>query len=334
MKSLVCAGLVISTLCFMSPARAQLAPGSMDVQWSTATTHCETKAPPSLQVHRYNATTFVLRESLCETVEAPFMYLLVGTDKALLIDTGDVAESQRVPLGNTVMSLLPQANGSTLPLIVVHTHGHLDHRTGDSQFAQQPNTQVVGTDLDHVKQFFGFTDWPNGAAQLDLGGRVVDVLPTPGHYASHVLYYDRQTGLVFSGDFLLPGRLLIEDRAADLASAHRVADFFKDRPVSYVLGGHIELDKNGALSGLGTAYHPDERALPMSKQDLLDLPAIVADFNGFYSTHGMFVMMNQNRVLLALLVGALAVLAGIGYGVYRFFRRHKAKRRAAATAMA
>ncbi|MFC4763337.1 MBL fold metallo-hydrolase [Dyella koreensis] len=329
MKPLLCAWLAISTLCFMLPARAQLAPGSMDVQWSTANAHCEAKAPPPIQVHRYNATTFVLRESLCETVEAPFMYLLVGTDKALLIDTGDVAEPNRVPLGSTVMSLLPQTNGSTLPLIVVHTHGHLDHRTGDSQFAQRPNTQVVGTDLDHVKSFFGFTDWPNGVAQLDLGGRVIDVLPTPGHYASHVLYYDRMTGLVFSGDFLLPGRLLIEDRTADLASARRVADFFKDRPVSYVLGGHIELDKNGALSGLGTSYHPDERALPMSKQDLLDLPDTVADFNGFYSTHGMFVMMNQNRVLLTLLAAAVAIVGGVIYGLRRFLRRRKARRMAA-----
>jgi hypothetical protein len=56
-----------------------------------------------------------------------------------------------------------------------------------------------------------------------------------GHYLSHVAYYDRQTGLFFSGDFLLPGRLLIEDTNADLARARRAAEFVEQRPVTYVL---------------------------------------------------------------------------------------------------
>ena len=69
-----------------------------------------------------------------------------------------------------------------------------------------------------MKSHLGIADWPNGIGQIDLGDRVIDVMPTPGHYSSHVAYYDRQTGLFFSGDFLLPGRLLIEDTEADLAS--------------------------------------------------------------------------------------------------------------------
>ncbi|WP_266169219.1 MBL fold metallo-hydrolase [Dyella subtropica] len=339
MKSWLYVLLIAAGLLAMPSAWSQLAPGSMDVhsmdvQWNEGSEHCDAQPPSPLQVHRYNAQTFVLRESLCETAEAPFIYLLLGTDKALLIDTGDVSDPKRMPLANTVLSLLPGAGTTKLPLIVVHTHGHLDHRSGDAQFSALPNTQVVGTDLEHVKQYFGFHDWPNGTATVDLGNRIVDAIPTPGHYPSHVTYYDRMTGLVFSGDFLLPGRLLIEDKAADLASAHRVADFFKDRPVSYVLGGHIELDKNNALSSLGESYHPNERALPLNKQDLLDLPATIASFNGFYSSHGMFVMMSQTRVLLALLAGVLIVLAGIGYGLYRFVRHRKARRLAAAVASA
>jgi hydroxyacylglutathione hydrolase len=326
MKYLFCSLFAVMSLLISAVSHADVVPGSMDVQWNKGSANCDTDAPPPIQVHRYNAQTFVLRESLCETAEAPFMYLLIGANKAMLIDTGDVADAKAVPLAKTVMSLLPEANGAKLPLWVVHTHGHLDHREGDVQFAQLPGVQVVGTDLDHVKQFFGFSDWPNGVAQVDLGGRVVDVLPTPGHYVSHVTYYDRATGLVFSGDFLLPARLLIEDRIADLASARRVADFFKNRPVSHVLGGHIELDSENDLDGLGMHQHPNERPLPLTKQDLLDLPSTVASFNGFYSRHGIFVMMNQTRVLLALLAGAILVLVGIGYGVYRFFRWRRIRR--------
>ena len=53
--------------------------------------------------------------------------------KALLIDTGAVAEAKTMPLAQTVISLLAK-RGSRLPLMVVHTHGHLDHRSGDDQF--------------------------------------------------------------------------------------------------------------------------------------------------------------------------------------------------------
>ena len=70
-----------------------------------------------------------------------------------------------------------------------------------------------------AKWRFNVVNWPNSIGQIDLGDRVIDVIPTPGHYPSHVAYYDRQTGLFFSGDFLLPGRFLIEDTNADLSSA-------------------------------------------------------------------------------------------------------------------
>jgi glyoxylase-like metal-dependent hydrolase (beta-lactamase superfamily II) len=116
------------------------------------------------------------------------------------------------------------------------------------------HSQIVPTDLESVKSRLGIADWPNGIGQIDLGDRVIDVIPTPGHYPSHVAYYDRQTGLFFSGDFLLPGRLLIEDTNADLASARRVAEFVEERPVTYVLGAHIELDQSGKVF-LGTRYH-------------------------------------------------------------------------------
>jgi hydroxyacylglutathione hydrolase len=189
----------------------------------------------------------------------------------------------------------------------VHTHGHLDHRSGDDPFRALPDVEVVPTDLESVKSRFGIADWPNGIRQIDLGDRVIDVIPTPGHYASHVAYYDRQTGLLFSGDFLLPGRLLIEDTDADLASARRLAEFVEQHPIAYVLGAHIELDEAGKTF-FGTRYHPNERPLQLTKQDVLAMPGIVSGFNGFYAKRGVYVLMNQNRILILLGVAAIALL--------------------------
>lgn len=301
------------------PVCGQTVVGTMDVKWNEGASDCHKSPQPPLQVHHYNSQTFILRESLCATYEGPFLYLLVGSQRALLIDTGAVRDTQAMPLSQTVHALLPQ---SGFPLTVVHTHGHLDHRSGDAQFAGDPHTAVVGTRLEDVKHHFHFNKWPNDSAQIDLGDRIVDVLPTPGHYPSELSYYDGQTGLFFSGDFLLPGRLLIADKSADLASARRVAQFVENRPVTYVLGGHIELDQAGNTF-LGTHYHPNERPLQLSKDQLSRLPAIVESFNGFYGRHGEYILENQNRVLGTAAAAIVALLMGAGFGIRMLLRRRR-----------
>jgi hydroxyacylglutathione hydrolase len=306
-KLWLCALLTVSSL--LSPAHSQLVSGTMDVRWNEGSADCVKNPQPPIQVHRYNADTFILRENLCATYEAPFVYLLIGKAKALLIDTGAVADAKIIPLAQTVISLLPN-DGSRLPLMVVHTHGHLDHRSGDDQFRALPDMEVVPTDLESVKSRLGIANWPNDIGQIDLGDRVIDVIPTPGHHASHVAYYDRQTGLLFSGDILLPGRLLIEDTDADLASARRVAEFVEQHPITYVLGAHIELDESGKTF-FGTRYHPNERPLQLTKQDVLALPKIVSGFNGFYAKRGVYLLMNQNRILILLGVAAIALLVAM-----------------------
>jgi hydroxyacylglutathione hydrolase len=309
------------------PARAQLVPGSMDIHWNEGSPNCAKDPQPPLQQHPYNAQTFILRENLCTTFEAPFMYLLIGSSKALLIDTGDIADPHVVPLADTVMRLLPGEGSAKLPLLVVHTHRHLDHRAGDAQFAIFPNAQVLGFDIDSVRRYYKFTAWPNGLAQVDLGDRTVDVLPTPGHNETEITFYDRNTGLLFTGDFLLPARLLIDDTGADVASAERVAAFIKDRPISSVLGGHVEMNSDGELFPWQSEYHPREHVLQMAKDDALALPAAVRSFNGFYSVRGKFTMENTMRILIAVAILVLVAAVAMVWAVVRYIRRRRRARR-------
>jgi hydroxyacylglutathione hydrolase len=300
--------------------------GSMDVHWDEGALNCASVSQTPLQVHAYNPLTYILREGLCTTWEAPFMYLLIGSTKAILIDTGDIADPKKAPLADTVLHLLPREGSTKLPLLVVHSHRHLDHRAGDAQFANLPNVQVVGFDIDSVRHFYNFTDWPEGTAQIDLGDRIIDVLPTPGHNQTEVSFYDGNTGLFFSGDFLMPGRLLIDDAGAELASAKRVAAFVKDRPVGYVLGGHIEMDATGKMLEWESTYHPHEHVLQMTKSDLLSLPAAVASFNGYYTTYGQFTMMNSMRLLIAVTLFGLIALIVLVVMMVRFIRRRRRAR--------
>ena len=297
--------------------------GSLPAQWNIGAQDCAATPEPPLQVYAYEPQTFILRQSLCASFEGNFIYLLVGSDKALLIDTGAIADPEKMPLAKTILELLPDKDGKKLPLVVAHTHRHSDHRAGDPQFASLSSVQVVPFDLDGVRAFFGFTNWPNGIAHLDLGGRTVDVIPTPGHNETHVAFYDDKTGILFSGDFLMPGRLLIEDATAYRESALRVADFLKTRPLTHILGGHIELNTVGRAYRFGSQHHPDERRLELTRQDLIALPAAFDRFNGFHARYPNYILSNPIRNLVAMGVLAVAVLILIVWGMLRLLRRRR-----------
>jgi hydroxyacylglutathione hydrolase len=298
-------------------------PGSLPAQWNVGAEDCAAASQPPLQVHAYEPQTFILRQSLCASFEGNFIYLLVGSDNALLIDTGAIADPQKMPLAKTIRELLPNKDDKKLPLLVAHTHRHSDHRAGDPQFASLPSVQIVPFELEGVRTFFGFTDWPNGIAHLDLGDRTVDVIPTPGHNETHLAFYDNKTGILFSGDFLMPARLLIQDAAAYRESALRVVDFLKTRPLTHILGAHIELNTAGHAYRFGSHYHPDEHRLELTREDLTALPAAFDRFNGFYARYPNYILTNPTHNLVALAVLAVAVLILIVWGVRRLLRRRR-----------
>src|SRR5512133_2696193 len=313
--------LLTATLTWSQPV-----PGSLDVHWNEGAPDCSATPQDALQVHTYEAQTFILRQSPCADFEANFLYLLIGSDKALLIDTGAVADPNAMPLAKTVLELLPDKDHKKLPLLVAHTHRHLDHRAGDPQFASLPSVQVVPFDLEGVRAFFGFTNWPNGIGHIDLGGRTVDVIPTPGHNQTHVAFYDDRTGILFSGDFLLPGRLLIEDAGAYRESAVRVVDFLKARPLTHILGGHIELNAAGRAYRFGSHYHPDEHRLELARANFTALPTALERFNGFYARYPNYILTHPIHNILALLSAVLAVLGLAVFGLYRLWRRRRSRR--------
>ena len=321
MKQVIALMLVL----LAAQASGQTVPGSMDVQWNAGAVDCAATPQEPLQVHAYEPQTFILRQSPCANFEANFLYLLVGSDRALLIDTGAVADPVQMPLAKTVLGLLPERRGSRIPLIVAHSHGHRDHRAGDPQFAALPSVQVVPADPASVQAFFGFDKWP-GTGSVDLGNRKVRMVAAPGHHPGQLVFYDERTGLVFTGDFLLPGRLLVDDAAAYRESTQRVIDFLGDSPVTHVLGGHIEMSASGDLYPHGSRHHPNERRLELAKADLLALPAAFADFNGFYARHEHFAISNPIHILSALAIAALMVLVLVAWGVVRVLGRRRSRK--------
>jgi len=296
-------------------------PGSLDVQWSEGAEDCENAQIAPLQVHQYEPQTFILRQSFCADFEAPLLYLLIGDDEALLVDTGTTADSAQMPLVKTVMDLVPSKGEVKMPLLVLHTHGHGDHRAADEQFKAVPGVIVVPPEVEDLRTTLNLPQWPEGVAHIALGGRTVEVIAAPGHQPAHLIFYDDRTALLLTGDFLLPGRLMVDDLAAYQASAQRLVTFIGDRPVSYVLGAHIELDANGELFPSGSEHHPNERKLALAKADVLGLPKALADFNGFYSPHDNYVVTNPKRNLLVVALGAVLLIVAAVWGWRRMRRR-------------
>ncbi|MGH7152247.1 MAG: hypothetical protein ACREIU_16190, partial [Planctomycetota bacterium] len=87
---------------------APLAPGNLDVRWIHGAADCSSNADPPIQVHRYDEDTWILRQNKCVHYEAPFLYLLLGTRRAFLQDTGATPSPEKFPLRDTVDRLLEE----------------------------------------------------------------------------------------------------------------------------------------------------------------------------------------------------------------------------------
>ena len=244
-------------------------------KWISGSADCKENTDPPIQVVRYNHNTWILRENKCVNYEGPFMFLFLGNKKALLMDAGATFSEAKFPLRATVDSLVSKWEKTIhakVELVVAHTHSHGDHTAGDGQFKNNPNTTVVGLKVEDVQSYFKIENWPQQSSKLDLGDRIMEIIPIPGHHKTCIAVYDNETKILLSGDSFYPGRLYVNDWQAFKASTQRLVDFTSTHKISYILGNHIEMTKTpGKDYPIGTTFQPDEHILPLTVNDLLSL---------------------------------------------------------------
>ncbi|HEY3906886.1 MAG TPA: MBL fold metallo-hydrolase [Streptosporangiaceae bacterium] len=250
--------------------------GDLDVRWIHGIVPGAAGTDPGFQVHAYDPHTFVLRQSKTANYEGPFVYLLFGNERALLLDTGATADSPLRSVVDGLMSDWLAANPSAgsapngYELVVAHTHGHGDHVAGDGLFADRPATTLVAREVEVVREFFGFKEWPAEVITFDLGGRVLEITGIPGHHPASILIYDPWSGFLLTGDTFLPGRLYAPDYPEFVASMDRMVDFASARLVTHVMGCHIEMSRRpGRDYPIGTRYQPDEVPIQMTVEQLV-----------------------------------------------------------------
>lgn len=167
----------------------------------------------------------------------------------------------------------------------------------------QPNTILVPASVSELQTFFGISSWPTDIVSFDLGGRILDVIPIPGHHASHIALYDRRTGLLFTGDTLYPGRLYVIGAESQgqwsvfRASIQRLVDFSATHPVTFLLGAHIEMtNEPGEQLAFRSTHHPNEHPLQLRHEHLLELNRAVMEMGGSpqVQVHDHFVIFPLN----------------------------------------
>jgi glyoxylase-like metal-dependent hydrolase (beta-lactamase superfamily II) len=193
--------------------------------------------------------------------EEAISYLVAGSDRAVLIDTGTGIGD----LKSAVSEL------TDLDVSVVNTHTHWDHIGDNAQFDAilcYDHPDCIGklrSGVDKAKllsALSGDSVWkplpkgfdpaawsippvePTGLIHdgdlIELGGRTLEVIYTPGHSPGSVCLLDRKSRLLFTGDTFFPGPLYAHPEDVDIeayiASISRLESRVSE--YDYLLSGH------------------------------------------------------------------------------------------------
>ncbi len=171
------------------------------------------------------------------------VYLLEGDDRALLIDAG----AWMPHLAQTVAKLTDK------PVSLVLTHGHGDHVGGAISF---PEVWIHPADTVMIGQgarAYGIkVNLLSDGEIIDLGGRQIEVLATPGHTSGSVSFFDKERGYGFSGDAFGSTNLLLFTNSFKLLvnTLDRTIAYMKANDINILYPGHYHGDNPETLQRL------------------------------------------------------------------------------------
>lgn len=273
----------VQTQAQISFDRESAAPGNLRFTWIHGSISAKDNTDVRIQVHRYNEHTYILRQNPATHWEAPFMYLIMGNERAVLLDAGATEEAEYFPLREVVDRVLSRwadAQNIAMPELLVLPLGSDQSQLGAlGQFRDRPNTLVVAPTEESRRQLLG-AGWP-ASGELDLGGRLLDVLPTPGLDAAAISLYDPWARLMFTGNAFYPGRLVIRDFRSYRSSLEALVDLADTKPVDLIFGGRIEMTNRAGMDyRLRANYRPNEHALELNARHLQSALQAVTLING------------------------------------------------------
>lgn len=267
----------VLALAFVSALYGQVS----NPQWCRALPRPEYKtlervkvSDPWFEVYKPVSGVFAIYEP--HQSEEVISYLILGDKRALLFDTGmGISDIKKVT-----------AELTKLPIVVVNSHTHNDHVGGNWHFdtiygmntgftrknakgsrddaqAEIAPGQICGTlprgfdTTTYATKPWTIATYLEDDDQIDLGGRKIEVIATPGHTPDAISLFDRANGLLFTGDTYYPAPIWLFRPETDLdayaESIRRLASL--EPEVKLVLGAHnVPVASPTVLPRLVTAF--------------------------------------------------------------------------------
>lgn len=212
------------------------------------------------EVYKVTDNTYAIYEPF-QWQEA-ISYLLLGSENALLVDTlqgiGDLK------------SVVDQL--TSLPIIVMNTHSHYDHVSSNYQFdtiygldtpyttgnAKGHNNAEIGgsmtmdtiwknlpDDFDisqYESKAYEIDKFVNDGEIIDIGGREIQVIFTPGHSPDSVILVDKANRMMFTGDTFYPAPIYVYSETTSFEDFFITSQimFSYRNDVDYLMPGHNE----------------------------------------------------------------------------------------------
>lgn len=172
-------------------------------------------------------------------------YIVIGTEKAAVIDTMYGYEN----IYDVVRTV------TDLPLVVLNTHGHIDHVSGncffDEVYIDQKDAVLAQNTFEsrtynNMKEKYNVQDakikWMQEGDAFDLGGITLEIYEVPGHTPGSVCILDKEDRILFTGDSINRHCWMQLEESTSLETFYESLDrlVFLNGSYDTILSGHTQ----------------------------------------------------------------------------------------------
>ena len=192
-----------------------------------------------------------------ETADMTTMYIVEGSERALLIDTGTKCDS----LDRIVRRITAK------PLDVVVTHNHIDH-AGNIRYFDEVYMHPLDSTVRMGIEFHGKYIWMQDGDVFDLGTCKLEVVLMPGHTPGSIVLIDPAINACYRGDAFGSGQVWLQLRPhvpmrTYYESCVRMEKIMRERRITKLYCGHYPYLKRA----LGLNYIVEMRDLAKRLSD-------------------------------------------------------------------
>lgn len=159
------------------------------------------------------------------------LYLIEGDERAILLDAGTkIKDLDKIVAGIT-----------SKPVTLIATHVHPDH-TGEA-INYFPEIYINAAEMVNVAEMMpgykGEIKFLSDGEVIDLGGRQIEVIFTPGHTPGSTTFMDKAAGYGFSADAFGSGNLLLTTNFSTLLlTCQRISEYMEKHGIKKLYPGH------------------------------------------------------------------------------------------------